>query len=94
MFCVCWARDLLKISVAIYVKNASATISRAIDSVSGQSYPNFELVVVDGASTDGTTEILQARLEEIDELLVEPDEGPVYAANKALAMVSGDIIIC
>jgi glycosyltransferase involved in cell wall biosynthesis len=49
----------MKISVIIAAFNVSSTLKRAMDSVFSQSYPDIELLVADGGSTDGTTEILK-----------------------------------
>jgi len=46
----------MKISVITAVYNAQDTIADAIESVLAQDYPDVELVVIDGASTDGTNE--------------------------------------
>jgi len=45
---------MMKISVITAVYNAQDTIADAIESVLAQDYPDVELVVIDGASTDGT----------------------------------------
>jgi len=49
----------IKFTVIIPVYNAARTIERAISSVLGQSFPAFELIVIDDASTDKTCEILE-----------------------------------
>src|SRR5262249_19914596 len=49
-----------KISVIVYTRNAAPTIHRAIESIVTQDYPNFELIVIDGASTDGTVEAIRS----------------------------------
>lgn len=79
-----------KISVISPSFNCAKYIRRCIEGVLQQNYPNFEHIIVDGASTDGTVEILK----EYPHLkwLSEKDSGEAEALNKALKMVSGDII--
>ena len=80
----------LKISVISPSFNCAALVRRCIESVRAQNYSNFEHIIVDGASTDGTVEILK----EYPHLryISEPDKGEAEALNKALRMVSGDIV--
>jgi glycosyltransferase involved in cell wall biosynthesis len=58
----------------------------------GQSYPNIEYIVVDGASTDGTLEVIKQFDNKIDLWISEPDHGPADAFNKAISLARGDII--
>lgn len=82
----------MKISVITAVYNRVATIGEAVDSVRAQTWPNVEHVVIDGASTDGTRELLQARRDEIAVLVSEPDKGIYDALNKGIAHATGDVI--
>ena len=79
-----------KISVVTPTKNCARYIRGCIESVLEQNYDNFEHIIVDGASTDKTVQILK----EYPHLkwVSEPDDGEAEALNKALAMVDGDII--
>ena len=65
-------------------------IRETIESVRTQTYDNVEHVVVDGESTDGTTEIL----DEYDHLqyVSEPDDGQSDAINKGFEMADGDVV--
>ena len=47
------------ISVITVVRNGAGHLRQAIDSVIGQSWPNVEYIIIDGASTDGTREIIR-----------------------------------
>ena len=62
------------ISIIIPAYNAEQTISRAIESVLAQSYRNFEIIVVDDASTDKTIEILESRFAENIRLVLPAHE--------------------
>lgn len=64
----------------------------ALDSAFGQKYPDVELVVVDGVSTDGTRELLEARHDRLGVFISEPDKGIYHALNKGIARASGEVI--
>jgi len=82
----------LKISVITAVYNRVATIGEALDSVRAQTWPDVEHVVIDGASTDGTLELLRSRQHELAVLVSEPDKGIYDALNKGIARCTGDVI--
>lgn len=79
-----------KISVLSPSFNCAGLIRRCVDSVRSQNYPAIEHIIVDGASTDGTVDILKSysHLRWIS----EPDNGEACALNKALAMATGEIL--
>ncbi len=79
------------ISVITAVYNARDTIEATIASVLAQTYDNIEFIIVDGASSDGTVEILNAQ-PGVDVLISEPDNGIYDALNKGIAHAHGDII--
>jgi glycosyltransferase involved in cell wall biosynthesis len=83
-------KDNLKISVVTACFNSSRTIRETIESVQRQGYANFEHIVVDGGSTDGTLQILK----EYPHLtwISEKDRGIYDAMNKGIKMCSGDIV--
>ena len=58
-----------------------------------QSYKNFEYIVIDGKSTDGTYEVLSKYKKKIDYLISEADGGIYYAMNKGIKISKGEIII-
>jgi glycosyltransferase involved in cell wall biosynthesis len=74
------------------VRNRVATVGQALDSVRSQSWPDVEHIVIDGASTDGTLELLESRRGEIAVLVSENDSGIYDALNKGLALATGDVI--
>ena len=73
--------------------NAAKTIDQTFHSIRNQSYRNIEYLVVDGASTDGTANLLHANADLIDYYISEPDEGLYFAMNKGLALAKGDYIL-
>jgi len=82
----------LKVSIITISYNAAETLEDTLLSVINQSYDDIEYIVVDGASTDGSLEIIQRYSYEIDTLVSEPDKGIYFAMNKGIKMASGDVI--
>lgn len=82
----------IKISVITATWNCAATIGDCLASVSSQTYLPREHVVIDGASQDGTLELLRAHQHGLSVLISEPDNGIYDALNKGLQRASGDIV--
>ena len=82
----------LKISIITVVKNKVNTIERAIKSVINQNYSNFEYIIIDANSDDGTSEKIKKYNEKISTVIREDDRGIWDAMNKGLKYVNGDII--
>ena len=80
------------ISIIVAVFNGKATLQQCIDSVAQQTWPNRELIVIDGGSNDGTVELLNANREKIAYWISEPDRGIFNAWNKGLAQANGEWI--
>lgn len=83
---------MFKISIITAVYNRKGSIAQAIESVTNQTYSNIEHVIIDGASTDGTTEIIKQLIKPKDIFLSEPDKGIYDALNKGLQLSTGEII--
>lgn len=79
------------ISIVMPSFNQAAYIEESILSVIRQSYNRWELIVVDGGSTDGTAEILRRHKSHISHCLIEPDRGQSDALNKGFRIASGQI---
>jgi glycosyltransferase involved in cell wall biosynthesis len=82
---------LKKISVITPSLNSEKFIQRAIDSVVQQDYTNIEHVVIDGASSDQTVNILKSNPHV--KWVSEPDTGQSNAMNKGFVLSSGEIIV-
>ncbi len=81
---------MTRISVVVAVRNGARTLQVCLDSVTHQSHPDVELVVIDGASTDRTREVIRANSPSIAYWCSEPDRGIYEAWNKALSRITGD----
>ena len=68
-------------------------IRQTIESVLNQSYHDLEYVVIDGASTDGTLEIIKHHKDKIHQLISEPDNGIYDAMNKGLRTAKGEFVL-
>lgn len=82
----------IKISVVTVVFNARHTIADTILSVAAQRYANVEHIVVDGASNDGTLDIINQHRDKLSQFVSEPDTGIYDAMNKGIALATGDVI--
>jgi len=81
----------MKASVIIPAYNAEATIGQCLESMTRQSFKNFEIIVVDDGSKDRTPEIVQ-EFSKI-RLLKQKNAGPAVARNKGAKEAKGEIII-
>jgi glycosyltransferase involved in cell wall biosynthesis len=84
---------LPKISVITVVFNDAAHVEGTIKSVVNQNYPDIEYIVIDGASTDGTKEIIEKYSDSISFWLSEPDTGLYNAMNKGLKKATGQYVL-
>ena len=79
------------VTVIMATYNAKENLRQAIDSVLSQTYEYLELLVVDGASTDGTVEMLKGYGESL-RFVSEPDQGIADAFNKGVARATGNFL--
>ncbi|MFN2645568.1 MAG: glycosyltransferase family 2 protein [Burkholderiales bacterium] len=79
------------VSAIIAVHNGAGTLQRCLDSIAAQDYGLRETIVIDGASTDGTREMLERNLRAgvVASYLSEPDSGVYSAWNKGIARARG-----
>jgi glycosyltransferase involved in cell wall biosynthesis len=84
--------DLSKVSIIIPSYNSEKRIERSIRSALFQNYPNLEIILIDGGSTDNTLKIIKKYEKWIAYWLSEPDDGPYHAMNKGIDKVTGDWI--
>ena len=81
------------LSVITIVYNNVRDIERTMLSVLNQTYNQIEYIVVDGASTDGTLDIIKRHENRISKLISEKDKGIYDAMNKGLKLATGDYVI-
>jgi len=81
-----------KVSIITSVYNGAATIEQTIQSVLNQTYKNIEYIVIDGASTDGTQQVIEKYKDKIAYYTSEKDDGIYYGMNKGIEMATGDIV--
>ena len=82
----------MKVSIITSCYNRAGTIRCAIESVLAQDYPDIEYIIVDGASTDGSTEIIRQYEGRVARIISEPDRGMYEAINKGIRAATGDIV--
>ena len=82
----------MKVSIITATFNREGTIKRAIKSIKGQLYRDIEVVIVDGASADGTMAVVKPLLSKNDSCVSEKDGGIYDALNKGIERSSGEII--
>lgn len=80
------------VTIIISTLNSERTFERALRSVSAQAYDKYELIVIDGGSTDGTADIADEYKHLIRHWRSEPDDGIYDAWNKGLALAAGEWI--
>lgn len=84
----------MKISIITITFNSAKTLQRTFASVQSQTYKDIEHVIVDGASSDGTVDMIKAYAAEHTNVrwVSERDDGIYNALNKGIKMATGDII--
>ena len=80
------------ISIITIVYNNSLHIQKTLNSIFNQKYKNFELIVIDGGSTDNTLNIIKQNNDKIDFWISEKDKGIYDAFNKGMTHCEGDYI--
>ena len=80
------------VSIVTVVYNALSTIEKTMQSVINQSYPYIEYIIIDGASTDGTVEIIRKYIDKISIFVSEADKGIYDAMNKGILLTKGNLV--
>lgn len=85
----------MKISIITATYNSASTIASTIESILGQTYQDWEHIIVDGKSSDATLEIVENYRERYGnrlKIVSEPDNGIYDAMNKGIAMATGCVV--
>ncbi len=80
-------------TVITVVKNDQDNIAKTINSISAQNFKNYEYIVIDGLSKDGTTKKILQNKRKINIILKEKDKGLYDAMNKGVKLSSGKVIV-
>ena len=81
-----------KISIITIRYNHKESLEKTLKSVVSQDYKDFEYVVIDGGSTDGSKELLEKYSDKITSWVSEPDNGIYHALNKGILSATGDYL--
>ena len=84
----------MKLSIITINRNNAIGLEKTLQSVASQAYKEFEYIIIDGASTDDSVEVIKKYEQQFAHLkwLSEPDAGIYNAMNKGIRMASGDYI--
>ena len=85
----------MKISIITATYNSEKTLRNTLENILGQTYQDYESIIVDGASKDGTMDLvreLEPRFQGRMKWISEPDKGIYDAMNKGIRMASGDVV--
>ncbi|MDR0312086.1 MAG: glycosyltransferase [Treponema sp.] len=83
----------MKLSIITINKNNAAGLEKTIQSVINQTYTDFEYIVIDGNSTDGSVEVLKKFTAKIHYWVSEPDTGIYNAMNKGIRKALGEFCL-
>lgn len=81
------------ISIITVNLNDVKGLQRTMKSVIDQTWQEFEFIVIDGGSTDGSRELIETNKNKIDRWVSEPDKGVYNAMNKGISMASGKYLL-
>ena len=82
--------DSPTISLITCTKNSGKYLEECLQSIQNQTYKNFQHIIIDGYSTDNTSQIIEKYRDQIDVLISEKDKGIYDAFNKGMLYVKGD----
>lgn len=82
----------MKLSIITINYNNRDGLQKTIDSIVSQSFKEFEWIVIDGGSTDGSRELLEQQSDHFSYWVSEPDKGVYNAMNKGIAQAKGEYV--
>lgn len=82
-----------KISIITINYNDKTGLSKTLNSVFNQVYQDYEYLVIDGGSTDGSKELIESNASKIDYWVSEPDKGIYNAMNKGIAQATSEFVV-
>lgn len=84
---------MARISIITVSLNIVDAIELTLRSIVSQTFQDFEWIVIDGSSTDGTIDVINKYSERINVFISEPDGGPYDAMNKGIIRATSDYLI-
>ena len=84
---------MIKLSIITVVYNEVETIRRTLKSIYEQTYKDFEHIIIDGASTDGTVDIIKQFVKQNTIFISEKDTGIYNAMNKGITFAKGEYLL-
>ncbi len=84
---------MAKISIITINYNDKIGLNKTIHSVVNQTYKDFEFLVIDGGSTDGSKELIEQHSSQINYWISEKDNGVYNAQNKGIKAATGEFVI-
>lgn len=82
----------MKLSIITINLNDKEGLQQTINSVVSQTFDDYEFIVIDGASTDGSIEVLKNNDNKITHWISEPDKGIYNAMNKGISLAKGEYL--
>jgi glycosyltransferase involved in cell wall biosynthesis len=82
-----------KLSIITINYNNLDGLKRTVESVVNQTWQEFEYIIIDGGSTDGSADYIESQSEYIDYWVSEPDKGIYNAMNKGIAKATGEYLL-
>ena len=82
-----------KLSIITINYNNLAGLKKTVESVVNQTWQEFEYIVIDGGSTDGSSEYLESQTDKITYWISKPDSGIYNAMNKGILKASGEYLL-
>lgn len=82
-----------KVSIITVNYNNLSGLKKTVESVTTQSWKEFEYIIIDGCSTDGSEAYIESKAENIDYWVSEPDKGVYHAMNKGIAKATGEYLL-
>lgn len=82
----------MKLSIITINYNNRDGLRKTIESVVNQTYKDFEYIVIDGGSTDGSVDVIKEYTDKIDYWVSEPDKGIYNAMNKGIDVAKGEYL--
>lgn len=83
----------MKLSIITINRNNSKGLEQTIESVLAQTFRDFEYVIIDGASSDGSVDLIRKYADDIHSWVSEPDKGIFNAMNKGIRRAKGEYLL-